>query len=249
MSKSAELVEIVQGISLADSAKRRDTIKNLANASGALANFAAELAATDCVARETVLVIEKPSAVVTAAAQTNSIEVFNHFPTASDLIAVAAGDQLSNIEFVFARMLTNKDFVQLLGFIATDDESWKGEIETLRNLYQRVLASDLTEVIDEFSTEPILELAKQIATAISRKTPVIIDGTRALLAAAIVYEFSVAARSWIFVSDLPKSSAGQLLFKHRNWITVSGNQVATGDGLAAIASLSLARTAALLIRP
>ncbi|MFM1905546.1 MAG: NaMN:DMB phosphoribosyltransferase [Actinomycetota bacterium] len=249
MSKSTELAELVQEISLADSAKRRDTIKNFASNPGALTNFAAELAATGCEARETVLVIENPSEFVTAAAKSNSIEVFNRIPTASDLIAIAAGDKLSSIEYVFARLLTGKDFVQLLGFSATDDAAWNNEVAALRDLYQRINASNLMDFIDEFSTDPIVTLAYQIATALVRRTPVIVDGTRALLAAAIVYEFSIAARSWIFVSDQPNSSSGQLLFKYRNWITVSGNQIATGDGMAAIASLSLARTAALLVRP
>jgi hypothetical protein len=244
----AKLIGLCQDIALADSAARRDTIKRFDGISGALAEFAAELAATNSQARETVLVIAKPSAFAKAAADSNSIEIFDKPPTASDLVAVAAGDELSNVEYLFARMITGKDFIQLRGFSASDDQLWSAEVTALRNLYQQVSAADIWELIEIFDGEPIVELAVQIATALSRKTPVIIDGSRALLAASIIFENSVAARSWLFVVDTPRSSAGGQIFKHRNWISLTANQVATGDGLSAIAGISLARTAALLLR-
>lgn len=241
------LTQLVEQISLADSAARRNTIKNLADVNGSLANFAAELAATNCYAKETVLVTPSPSAFVSAAAAANSIEIFERPPTASDLVALAAGDLLSPIEYQFARILTGKDFVSLLGFTSVDDQSWETELSKLRDLYKLTKAQTVSDLIIEFEPEPIIDLAIQVATTIARRTPVIIDGTKALLAASIVFEFSVAARSWLFVADLPKATAGQLLFKHRNWIQLSANQVAAGDGLAGIAAISLARTAALLL--
>ena len=147
-----------------------------------------------------------------------------------------------------ARKLTGRDFIQLSGFVAADDKIWESKIAQLQDFDLQITAADLSDLIDQFEAEPIVELATQIATALARQIPVIVDGSRALLAASIVYEYSVAARSWLFVADLPKSAAGQQLFRHRNWISFPANQVATGDGLAAIAALSLARTAALLLR-
>lgn len=248
MSKLEQLINLVEKISLADSAARRETVIRFVDVPGSLANFAAELAATKCAARETVLVMANPTPFATAAATSNSIEIFDRPPTASDLIALAAGDELTKPEYLFARKITGKDFIQLLGFAAADDKSWELKIAELQNFDLQVLAKDLTELMQQFQDEPIVDLAIQIATAISNQTPVIIDGSRALLAASIVYEYSVAARSWLFVADLPKSAAGQHLFKHRNWISLAANQVAAGDGLAGIAALSLARTAALLLR-
>lgn len=242
-----QLTQLVEQISLADSAARRNTIKDLADVNGALANFAAELAATSCYAKETVLVTSNPTAFASAAAAANSIEIFERSPTASDLIALAAGDLLTPIEYQFARMLTGKDFISLLGFTSVDDQSWDMELLKLRDLYKLIKAQTISELISEFETEPIIDLAIQIAATIARRTPVIIDGTKALLAASIVFEFSVSARSWLFVADIPKATAGQVLFRHRNWIQLSANQVAAGDGLAGIAAISLARTAALLL--
>lgn len=244
----AKLIALCEEISLADSAARRDTMKKFDGISGALAGFASELAATNSQARETVLVIANPSAFTTAAANSNSIEIFDKPPIASDLLAFAAGDELSNVEYLFARVITGKDFIQLRGFSASDDALWSADIAALQNLYQQVNAADIWQLIEIFDAEPIVELAVQIATAMSRKTPVIIDGTRALLAASIIFENSVAARSWLFVVDVPKAAAGEQIFRHRNWISLTANQVATGDGLSAIAGISLARTAALLLR-
>ena len=248
MSKSANLIQIVENVSLADSAARREINSKFSEVSGSLAKYAAELAATKCAARETVLVMANPSPFTMAAAESNSIEIFDRPPTAGDLIAVAAGDELSKPEYLMARKLTGKDFIQLSGFVAADDKIWESRIAELQDFDLQITAADLSELIDQFHAEPIVELATQIATALARQIPVIVDGGRALLAASIVYEYSVAARSWLFVADLPKSAAGQQLFRHRNWISFSANQVATGDGLAAIAALSLARTAALLLR-
>jgi hypothetical protein len=209
--------------------------------------FAAELAATNCAAKETVLVCPNCSDFVKAAASANSIDVFQQPPTASDLIALAAGDQLSELEYIFARVITNKDFIQLSGFRSTNDQDWQESIAQLRNSFQKEPSLTLPELVEKYPEESIVKLSIQIATSISRQTPVIIDGTRALLAASIVFDYSVAARSWLFVADCPQSPAGNALFKHRNWISLPANQIATGDGLAGIAAISLARTAALLI--
>lgn len=248
MSKSDQLRSVASEIGLADSAARRKAVTSLAEVPGALGSFAAELAATNCLAKETVLVCSNPSDFLQSAAASNSIEIFERPPSASDLIAIAAGDRLSDVEYVFTRIICNRDFVQLLGFKATDDAVWQQAIVNLRDLFKQINAQTLSELIDHFHTEPILELAMQIASTIARRTPVIIDGTRALLAASIVFEFSVAARSWLFVADSPASPAGMALFKHRNWISLPANQVSAGDGLAGIAAISLARTAALLVR-
>jgi hypothetical protein len=248
LAKLTKLVELCEKISLADSVARRETEKKLVGTSGALAQFAAELAATNCTARETVLVIANPSAFIKAAADSNSIEIFSKPPTASDLVAIAAGEELSNLEYLLARKLTGKDFIQLKGFSGSDDETWQLELASLRDLDQKIGPISVADFIASFDTEPIVELAIQIASALSRKTPVIIDGARALLAASIVFDFAVTARSWIFVVDSPRSSAGGQLFKHRNWISLTANQISAGDGLSAIAAISLARTAALLLR-
>ncbi len=248
MNKSEQLIQVVEKISLADSAARREAATKFADIAGSLASFAAELAATKCAARETVLVIANPTPFAKAAAASNSIEIFDRPPTASDLIAVAAGDELSSPEYLFARKITGKDFIQLVGFGAVNDQTWEMKITELKNFDLQISANNLTELMDQLPDEPIVDLAIQIATSISRQTPVIIDGTRALLAASIVYEYAISARSWLFAADLPQSTAGQQLFKHRNWISLAANQVATGDGLAGIAALSLARTAALLLR-
>lgn len=248
MNKSIQLTELVERVSLADSAARRETVKKLAEVPGSLAHFAAELAATNCAARETVLVMNNPSAVTKAAASSNSIEIFDQPPSACDLIAIAAGDQLSKSELLLTRRLTGKDFIQLRGFAAPDDNTWGIFISELQEFDLSISANSLSELLLLLDSDPIMDLAIQISSTIARQVPVILDGTRALLAASVVYEYSVAARSWMFVADLPKSPAGQALFKHRNWISLAANQVAVGDGLTGIAALSLARTAALLLR-
>lgn len=248
MSKINQLKSICESIALADSTTRREVAKKLIDIPGVLGNFAAELAATNCEARETTLVISNPSPYTTAAAEANSIEIFPKPPAVSDLIAIAAGEKLTNTELLIARNLTNRDFIQLLGFHTSDDMTWANEIKSLQELDQKVSEQDLAEVLSRFENEEVLELAFMIASSLANQVPVVIDGARSLLAASIVYEFSVAARSWLFVVDSPKSPAGRHLFKHRNWISIPANQVAAGDGLAAIAALSLARTAALLVR-
>jgi hypothetical protein len=247
-NKLTKLIELCEKITLADSVARRETERKLVGTAGSLAQFAAELAATNCAARETVLVIANPSAFIKAAADSNSIEIFPKPPTASDLVAIAAGEELSKLEFLLARKLTGKDFIQLKGFTGTDDKAWQLELATLRDLDQQIGPISVVDFLTSFEAEPIVELAVQIATSLSRKTPVIIDGARALLAASVVFEFAIAARSWIFVVDSPRSAAGGQLFKHRNWISLTANQVSAGDGLSAIAAISLARTAALLLR-
>jgi hypothetical protein len=152
------------------------------------------------------------------------------------------------VELLLAKFITSFDLTKLLGFEAVDDATWNSNVTELMLLNRKIHSIELLDFLKKVELLELLNLMRQIAHLISNKVPVIVDGSRALLAASTLAEINASARSWVLVADQPRSPVGTALVKAANWSLVSVNGISIGDGMSAIAAISLLKNAAIRLK-
>ena len=244
----SQIIELTDTFELPDTNLRRIVKTKLQSDLSSIAQIIPDLAAWKCEVNSPLLLTSVSTKIIEVSATNNGIEL-NLIPSPNhDVVAFAFGDDLTNVELLLAKFITSSDLTKLLGFEAVDDASWNSNVTELMVLNRKIRANELLKFLEEVELLELLNLMRQIAHLISNKVPVIVDGSRALLAANALAEINASARSWVLVADQPRSPVGIALVKAANWSLVSVNGVSIGDGMSAIAAVSLLKNAAIRLK-
>jgi nicotinate-nucleotide--dimethylbenzimidazole phosphoribosyltransferase len=137
------------------------------------------------------------------------------------------------------------------GAAAVDSEAWIARAVLLRDRRREFahLQNDpdgLLHAIDE----PVLGTAAgAVARAVSRRTPVLLDGDLAVTGALLAYRAQPRSAQWWRIADTSRSPLQRrtlTAFDHRPVLDLG---IDTADGLAALLALAALRTAAALALP
>jgi nicotinate-nucleotide--dimethylbenzimidazole phosphoribosyltransferase len=137
------------------------------------------------------------------------------------------------------------------GAAAVDSEAWIARAVLLRDRRREFahLQNDpdgLLHAVDE----PVLGTAAgAVARAVSRRTPVLLDGDLAVTGALLAYRAQPRSAQWWRIADTSRSPLQRrtlTAFDHRPVLDLG---IDTADGLAALLALAALRTAAALALP
>jgi hypothetical protein len=244
----SQIIELADTFELHDTNLRRIIKTKLQSDLSSIAQIIPELAAWKSEVNSPLLLTSVSGKIIEVSSSNNGIEL-NQIPSAThDVVAFAFGDDLTNVELLLAKFITSFDLTKLLGFEAVDDATWNSNVTELMLLNRKIHSIELLDFLKKVELLELLNLMRQIAHLISNKVPVIVDGSRALLAASTLAEINASARSWVLVADQPRSPVGTALVKAANWSLVSVNGISIGDGMSAIAAISLLKNAAIRLK-
>jgi hypothetical protein len=244
----SQIIELADTFELPDTNLRRIIKTKLQSDLSSIAQIIPELAAWKSEVNSPLLLTSVSGKIIEVSSSNNGIEL-NQIPSAThDVVAFAFGDDLTSVELLLAKFITSFDLTKLLGFEAVDDATWNSNVTELMLLNRKIHSIELLDFLKKVELLELLNLMRQIAHLISNKVPVIVDGSRALLAASTLAEINASARSWVLVADQPRSPVGIALVKAANWSLVSVNGVSIGDGMSAIAAVSLLKNAAIRLK-
>jgi hypothetical protein len=244
----SQIIELADTFELPDTNLRRIIKTKLQSDLSSIAQIIPELAAWKSEVNSPLLLTSVSGKIIEVSSSNNGIEL-NQIPSAThDVVAFAFGDDLTNVELLLAKFITSFDLTKLLGFEAVDDATWNSNVTELMLLNRKIHSIELLDFLKKVELLELLNLMRQIAHLISNKVPVIVDGSRALLAASTLAEINASARSWVLVADQPRSPVGTALVKAANWSLVSVNGISIGDGMSAIAAISLLKNAAIRLK-
>ena len=244
----SQIIELADTFELPDTNLRRIIKTKLQSDLSSIAQIIPELAAWKSEVNSPLLLTSVSGKIIEVSSSNNGIEL-NQIPSAThDVVAFAFGDDLTSVELLLAKFITSFDLTKLLGFEAVDDATWNSNVTDLMLLNRKIHSIELLDFLKKVELLELLNLMRQIAHLISNKVPVIVDGSRALLAASTLAEINASARSWVLVADQPRSPVGTALVKAANWSLVSVNGISIGDGMSAIAAISLLKNAAIRLK-
>jgi len=165
----------------------------------------------------------------------------------ADLLVLAARDT-TLAPAVAVGLLTNAEPVALLprGASAVDSEAWIARAERLRDARRDVAAlrhapADLLETLHSAA---LAAATGFLLRAVTRRTPVVLDGTAALAAALLCYEVQPRAAQWWRVSDSSEDAVHARAVEYLLEQPVLGLGASSGDGVAGLLAVTVLRTAA-----
>jgi len=168
-----------------------------------------------------------------------------------DLLLVAApnGDEIAAIVAIAA--FTGEEPVRAVGFDSRlADVDWVHRAVTVRDGLRRIdLVGDQASALLSLGDPALATVAGIVAQAEHRRTPVVLDGLTAVAAAVVVAHFDgLDPKHCLIATADPRPAAGMAQrVLGLNPVLDLGRP--SGDGVAALLTLPLLRTARLLIAP
>ncbi len=137
------------------------------------------------------------------------------------------------------------------GADAIDTEAWIERARRLRDLRRRVrpLRDDPDALLTTLEDPGLAMTCGLLAAAIARRTPVVLDGTRAVTAAVLCVRARHRAGRWLQVADSSPDPVHRRAVDYLDSRPLLDLETRSGDALAGLLAISLLRTAAELGRP
>jgi nicotinate-nucleotide--dimethylbenzimidazole phosphoribosyltransferase len=131
------------------------------------------------------------------------------------------------------------------GITTTDPQRWMARLAAIRDQRARMAehSHDPQRVL-RIAAEPALAFATGLLLqSAARRTPVVLDGTKAITAAVAAAAAVEDARGWWAASDLSAHPVAQLAAARLDLLTVLNLSASTGDGSSALLSVPILREA------
>jgi NaMN:DMB phosphoribosyltransferase len=131
------------------------------------------------------------------------------------------------------------------GAPATDPRTWMAHLAEIRDRrFQLSESNHDPQRMLRLAGDPALAFATGLLVqAAARRTPVVLDGTRALTAALVAASVVEDASGWWVASDLSAESAARLGADRLDLLRVLNLDAASGDGTSALLSVPILREA------
>ena len=126
-----------------------------------------------------------------------------------------------------------------------DDEMWKRKVAIIRDAMFRVrhLRAEPLEVLRKIGSPDIAALVGFIGQAVSRRTPVLLDGAPVTVAGYLVQRLADGAAQWFIAGQLTPEPAHLLALQKMDLTPLLALEMTTGQGVGALAALPLITSA------
>lgn len=130
-----------------------------------------------------------------------------------------------------------------------DTELWKLKVEAIRDAMFRVrgTTSETEEVLRRISSPDLVALTAFIARAADRRTPVLLDGAPATVAAYLAERLVPGTAAWCQAGQLTPEPAHLIALQALDLTPLLALDMTAGQGTGALAALPLVRAAAELL--
>lgn len=124
---------------------------------------------------------------------------------------------------------------------ANDDELWKRKVAAIRDAMFRVreLRAQPLEALRKIGSPDLAALVGFIGQAVSRRTPVLLDGAPVTVAAYLVNRLADGASAWFIAGQLTPEPAQLVALQKLEITPVLALDMYTGQGVGALAALPL----------
>ena len=191
------------------------------------------------------LTAEEPSSAFAAGVAAADDEVDG----GADLLVLAARDA-TLAPALAVGVLTGAEPVALLprGAQAVDSRAWTEQVVRLRDARREVtsLRHAPVELLDQLQSAALAAATGFLLRAVSRRTPVVLDGAAALAAALLCYEVQPRAAYWWRVSDTSVDPVHGHAVEYLLQQPVLGLGASSGDGIAGLLAVAVLRSAVAL---
>ncbi|SHG58090.1 nicotinate-nucleotide-dimethylbenzimidazole phosphoribosyltransferase [Jatrophihabitans endophyticus] len=168
----------------------------------------------------------------------------------ADLLVVAgaaAGATGANAAAVVVSLLTGTEPVALLprGPAAVDTAAWVARAELLRDTRQRAAdaRADPVALLDRLGDAALATATGLILQAVVRRTPIVLDGVTAVVAALLVADLASGAAQWCQVADVGADPVHARAVAELDRSPLLHLAMSAGDGVAGLLSVPLLRAA------
>ncbi len=126
-----------------------------------------------------------------------------------------------------------------------DDEMWKRKVAVIRDAMFRVrhLRAEPLEVLRKIGSPDIAALVGFIGQAVSRRTPVLLDGAPVTVAGYIAQRLADGADRWFIAGQLTPEPSHLLALQKLDLTPLLALEMTTGQGVGALAALPLITSA------
>ena len=127
-----------------------------------------------------------------------------------------------------------------------NDETWKVKVAAVRDAMFRArsFANDVPRVLQAISAPDFVVLATLIAQAAVRRTPVLVDGAYATVAAYVAEKLAPGTKNWLIAGQLSPEPAHAGCAQALGLTPVMALDMSTGQGVGALLALPLINAAA-----